>query len=127
MPKAFFVYGTLKVGGFYANNFDRLRKSSVKAKIKGTMFNVHNHYPAVVPSEVDEVQGELHYYDSEDEVTQAMDRIEGYSKGHGSKNLYVRKRVDVELEDGSTIQASTYFFNRDTEKLTKVADGVWNV
>lgn len=128
-PQSIFVYGTLKVGGRFARQFDDLRKSVVKGKIKGAMFSVHGSYPAVVPEGDNEIIGEVHTYDDAkmEEISARMDGIEGYRGQDNPNNLYNKSTVEVELEDGKKIEATTYFFNHGIEGLEKVADGVWPV
>jgi gamma-glutamylcyclotransferase (GGCT)/AIG2-like uncharacterized protein YtfP len=117
----FFVYGTLKVGGYYAGSFDKVRKSVHKAVAENkSLFSVHGNFPAMVPGE-GQVHGEVHEYDDVASVILAMDRIEG----EGS--LYARRRGLVTLEDGREVEANYYEFLHPTDKLEKIENGVWEI
>lgn len=123
-----FVYGTLKVGGFFAQNFDQVRRSSQKASIKGTMFSVHDSYPAVVLEGDMDIQGEVHEYDDINAVLQQLDHIEGcVGEGAYCHNLYNRFIVNVQTTDGNTVEAWMYTFNQSTDGLREVENGSWAI
>lgn len=95
-----FVYGTLKVGGRFAKEFNEFRTHSVKATLRGTMYSIFNKYPAVALDGSDNVvQGELHTYSNKSYVLNGLDRIEGYNNDPES-DLYNRVEVIVETEQG---------------------------
>lgn len=123
--KKFFVYGTLKVGGYFSHGLNPFRKSSIRATIKG--FNLYDlgAFPGILPGD-GEVFGELHEYDEYDKVLAIMDHIEGYNGTEDS--LYMREEVEVELEDGETETALVYVFNQeDPPEATKIKNGTWKV
>ena len=120
----FFVYGTLKVGGHFAKEFDNTRVKSMKAKVKGFDLFDLGYFPGIVPGE-GTVYGELHEYKNPEKVTKAMDRIEGYNEGTDS-GLYVRRKAWVEISKGKTVEANLYIFNNKLSSDSKKVDsGVW--
>ena len=121
----FFVYGTLKVGGHFADSFDEFRKSSAPATIKDhSLFNL-GWFPTVAPEEGSVVHGELHEYNHPDVVLRAFDRIEGYT-GNPKTDLYDRKVVKVTTEDGKVHEAFLYVFAQPLpSRAKKVESGVW--
>jgi gamma-glutamylcyclotransferase (GGCT)/AIG2-like uncharacterized protein YtfP len=121
----FFVYGTLKVGGHFAEHFDEYRVSSVKANLLGhDLFNL-GWFPGIVPGP-GKVIGELHEYRYPDIVTKAMDRIEGYT-GDPKNSLFVRKLVTVTInETGEKVTCHAYEFNsKPSSNAEKVESGIW--
>lgn len=130
----FFAYGTLKVDGQFAVNFDEVRTKTQPAILHNfDMFDI-NFYPGAVPSINDHsIKGELHEFESSciDIVLAKMDRIEGYMEHCPEASLFVRKEFKVELEDGSFEKAQVYIFNNRADKPMhkihdRVLNGVWN-
>lgn len=122
----FFVYGTLKVGGRFAERFDPLRVSSVKAEVEGyDLFDLGS-YPGIKPGS-GKVIGELHEYQEPERVTKAMDSIEGYHPDL-KDGMYLRRRVPVKTEDGEIVEANIYVYNfRTTDRAKKIESGVWKL
>lgn len=136
----FFVYGTLKIGGYYANDFDKFRISSEKATINNMNLYKISYYPGMLPG-IGIVTGELHKYKNPKIVTQLMDRIEGYKpKLKPEFSLFKRKRMIVITETGKEIEANLYIYNyKITGKEIKynyeyqikevklIENGIWNI
>ena len=121
-----FVYGTLKVGGAFAHNFDKYRQSNKPGKIKGTMFNIFGAYPGIKLTGDVEIEGEVHEYANALSVEAAFDRIEGY-KGPGQPdNLYEKRTILVETAEG-TEECIIYEYARDTKEFNQVKEGVWKI
>jgi len=127
MAKKFFVYGTLKVGGHFAERFDGLRKSCVAATLPNMdLFNL-GWFPTIKPGK-GEVVGEVHEYNNEDEVLSTFDMIEGYNPSRPTAGLYVRSEHDVVLDTGETIRAIAYTFRNEVPgDAKKIEDGVWRL
>ena len=127
MSKKFFVYGTLKEGGRFANQVvDRL-KSVVAAKIMGTMFSINGSYPGVILEGDTEIKGEIHEFVDEEQVEAILDRIEGHDKPGSPHNLYDKAEVMATLEDGSEQEVMLYTFARETDGFEKMDDGIWPI
>jgi gamma-glutamylcyclotransferase (GGCT)/AIG2-like uncharacterized protein YtfP len=122
----FFVYGTLKVGGKFAEYFDDYRLTSTKAVLKGhDLYNL-GWFPGIKEG-TGKVHGELHTYDNVGFVTKELDRIEGFNKLSESGSLFVRKRLPIETDDG-VVEANVYVFNRDLDKNCRlISDGIWEI
>lgn len=126
----FFVYGTLKVGGYFANIFDKFRVNSKRAVLKNHDLYDLGHFPGVMEGD-GEVIGEIHEYKSEniDWILEQFDRIEGYSKTQPEKSLYLRKKLMVETEDGDE-KAFVYIFNASNTKgleSKRLSSGFWSM
>jgi len=123
--ECFFVYGTLKIGGRFAYDFDKYRITSQTATLKGyDLFNL-GWFPGIIPGK-GEVIGEVHEYKHADHVKNHMDAIEGYSSRNKDNSLYVRKETVVLTEDGKEIKANIYVFNQNIpDDAKKFEGGVW--
>jgi len=126
-----FVYGTLKVGGYFAKRFDGVRLSSVKATVSGKLYGGKD-YPRLLLAPEEEaclVYGELHTYFKADEVIKAMDSIEGYREDQSKVyNLYNRKLIKVKLEDGTEEEAFIYEYAHKPEFDADVLEsGKWEI
>lgn len=127
MPmKFFFVYGTLKVGGVFAERFNTYRLSSEKATLHDMSLYNLGWFPGILPG-TGSVIGEVHEYKDPDIVLRHMDRIEGYS---GNKNdLFTRECRTVITEAGKEIEAVVYIYNSNINpKIMKIVEnGVWDL
>ena len=125
-----FVYGTLKVGGFFGKKLDSVRIKSKPATIRGTLYRIPglfpSHFPGLKTSGDGLVRGELHEFDPESQVIEVIDRIEQYHKESPKMSMYIRKRAKVETEEG-TEKAYVYEFNGPVENLKVVEDGFWKI
>lgn len=122
----FFVYGTLKEGGYFASAFDEIRVSSEKAILTGYNLFDLGAFPAIKAG-TGSVRGEVHRYKDQKKATELMDHIEGYNKNNEKDSLYLRRAVEVVTESGEIVSAYTYVLNRDVPKHVKtVESGSWN-
>lgn len=121
-----FVYGTLKKGGLFASRFDKFRLTNKPGKVKGTMFSVFGNYPGLVLNGETEIKGEVHEYSNAEDVEIALDRIEGFLYSGFTDNLYEKRNVVVETDDGSE-ECILYEYAQDVSKLTQIQDGEWKL
>ena len=120
----FFVYGTLKIGGYFAEQFNDFRINSEKAENEGSdLFNLGS-FPGIKPGK-GKVIGELHEYIDPEKVTRNMDSIEGYHP-EIRDGMYIRRRVVVKTNSGQLKEAHIYVFNlKVPERAKKLTSGVW--
>jgi gamma-glutamylcyclotransferase (GGCT)/AIG2-like uncharacterized protein YtfP len=122
--KLFFVYGTLKEGGYYSHGFKEFRKKVVNATVKGTLYDLGS-FPGMRLEGNNIVHGEVHEYADPEHVTARMDRIEGYA-GPGKNNFYERVKVMASLDgEEEPVEVETYVFARPIDEDKKVDDGNW--
>jgi gamma-glutamylaminecyclotransferase len=116
------VYGTLRQG--YSNHIvidDSEYIGTGKTKELYTLTAYCNGFPALdksVPTH--NVVMELYQLLNE-KTANRMDSLEGYGSG-----FYDRSIVDVELEDGSVVQAWTYDIEGCSESCPTVPNGDWS-
>jgi len=122
-----FVYGTLKVGGYYASNFDNVRIDVKRAMVPGKIYDGAGYPRLRLDDDEKLVYGELHTYEEGDDVLHLMDQIEGYQP-KGNNNLYNRKKVKVLLENGESEEAYVYEYASDLSGRAKVVEsGKWEI
>jgi len=121
MPKKFFVYGTLKIGGYFATHLDSLRKNVKKATLNNfDLFGVVQRkggppsFPAAVKG-TGKIEGEIHEFTDDSAATAIMDAIEGYDDKDPKNSLYVRTTAEAVLETGETETVFIYLFNRELQ------------
>lgn len=117
-----FVYGTLKVGGHFAAEFNSVRLDSKPGTIQGTLYSITDgFFPGVKLEGKGEVHGELHTYEKAEAVLARLDQIEG--EGY----LYDRTAVEVRLDDGEVEEAITYIYKHSTENDEIIENGVFEI
>jgi len=129
----FFVYGTLKVGGALAAQFDKYRENCVKAVLPNYAIYDLGWFPGILKETGEEVFGEIHTYEEDEfkHVLNMFDRIEGYSAHSPGNSLYLRKVVTVVNENNNKVSCNCYIFNnahkRSMSEFTKVAGKTWDI
>lgn len=126
-----FVYGSLRSDMF---NYERLLKGKVSKVYKGTitgeLFHLDNKgYPAVIPGK-NIILGELMELKDFDKSLHELDELENYTEDNNTNCEYLRKIVEVKLEDNTTESAYYYEYNpkaniNKEDKLIGVNHGDW--
>jgi gamma-glutamylcyclotransferase (GGCT)/AIG2-like uncharacterized protein YtfP len=96
----FFAYGTLMCDDVMLE-VSGCRLSRVPGTLRGYSRRsvIGEHYPAIVPDEKGLVEGVV-YWNVPNLAWDRLDRFEG--------EMYARQPVQIELNDGETLQAETY-------------------
>ena len=107
-----FVYGTLKRGGglnSYLNAGEFISDGKLDNNFTLFVPDYNGGFPMLTEEPSEQVcEGEL--FKIPKQLFNILDRVEGVP------SLYVRKTVDVNLDNGSTVKAHTYIFNRSIPK-----------
>ena len=119
-----FFYGTLMAG------FDRRRRAGIDSKltyigrgsIQAALFDL-GIYPAAVPASDSQVTGEVYELTEPVPALRALDELEGYRPGDPETSLYTRTRTPVALDDGTTADAWTYFYNAPLGRAERIESG----
>jgi|APCry1669188970_1035186.scaffolds.fasta_scaffold02208_4 gamma-glutamylcyclotransferase (GGCT)/AIG2-like uncharacterized protein YtfP len=122
----FFVYGSLKKGGYFSHKFDSLRIESICAEIDGfNLFDLGD-FPCILPGK-GKVIGELHTYIEPKLATMLMDTVERYNSTLNN-GMYIRKRVSVKTINNEVFEANVYVFNCELPHYAKIVkNGFWNI
>ena len=124
----FFVYGTLIPD---QPNYYLWKDSIVNTKsgiIKNHQLFDMGHYPMIVESDGNTVQGMLMYIKNEDyaKITEIIDNLEGYNPENHGSSAYNREICDIELESGELEKAWIYIGSEQYIcKKNAVMNGNW--
>ena len=124
----FFVYGTLipDQPNYYLWKDNIV--STKKGRIKNYQLFDMGHYPMIVESEENNVEGMIVYIKTEDysKITKIIDNLEGYNPEKHGISAYNREIRDIELEDGEIEKAWIYIGSEEyIKKENAVKDGNW--
>ena len=59
-----------------------------------------------------------------------LDRIEGYNKVNPNRSLYIRRKIEVETDEGKMEEVYVYVFNQEIPKNSsykRVTSGFWEI
>ena len=123
-----FVYGTLKIGGLFSDEFNKFRLDVKPAILNEYLMFDFGKFPGIVHSKgsISKVYGELHTYSEPKNVLELMDYIEGYYPDNKGASLFLRKPVKV-LSEAEKVKAYTYVFASfsATRSFKLIKDGIW--
>ena len=121
-----FVYGTLMRG--FDHPMARLLSRSAdfigEARCRGRLYMV-KHYPGLVESDepADIVFGEVYRLRARDELLREFDMYEACGADFPEPTQYVRKMLEISLNDGTADEAWTYIYNWPVTHLARIASG----
>jgi gamma-glutamylcyclotransferase (GGCT)/AIG2-like uncharacterized protein YtfP len=121
-----FVYGTLMRGFDHpmAKLLTRSADFLGAARCRGALYLI-KHYPGLVLSDdpADIVFGELYRLRARDALLREFDMYEACGEGFPEPTEYVRRMLEVTLEDGTKSEAWTYVYNWPVTRLPRIASG----
>jgi putative glutamine amidotransferase len=120
-----FVYGTLRPGhapAWVAPHVDRCTVVGT-GRTRGKLYDLGNYPGAIIdPACADCIRGLV--LQIPDEATlKTLDKYEGYKPHDVAGSLFVRTECDVTLDDGKTIRAAVYVYNRDVPPARLIPGG----
>ena len=121
-----FVYGTLMRG--FDHPMARLLAAHAdflgEATCRGRLVLV-KHYPGLLLSDApsDHVRGEVFHLRAPDELLAELDMYEACGEGFPEPTEYLRQLIEVNLADGSSMQAWTYVYNWPVADLPRIESG----
>ena len=124
MAELVFFYGTLMTPFNRTGRLRLDRHLSFKGRgtIRAALFDL-GIYPAAVPASDSQVTGEVYELTEPVPALRALDELEGYRPGDPETSLYTRTRTPVHLDDGTTADAWTYFYNAPLGRAQRIASG----
>ena len=93
-----------------------------RGSIAGALYDL-GIYPAAIPAAEGRVVGEVYDLADSEAVLRALDEIEGYRATEPETSLYTRVLVPVTLEDGTVVEAWTYFYNAPLGRASRIESG----
>ena len=119
-----FFYGTLMTPFNRTGRLRLHRHLSFKGRgtIRAALFDM-GIYPAAVPASDSHVTGEVFELTEPVPALRALDELEGYRPSDPETSLYTRTRTPVALDDGTTADAWTYFYNAPLGRAERIESG----
>ena len=125
MASFLFVYGSLRKAAGHPMHALLARHCAFHAKghMQGRLFEVDG-YPAAITSRHrgDRVHGEV-YRIIDEQVLAALDDYEECTERFPEPHEYVRQPVTAILQDGTSITAWVYLYNRNASSLERITSG----
>lgn len=126
MQHYLFVYGTLRQNANHPMHHILAQHSRFicKACYQARLYQL-DYYPGAVPSNnaADQVVGELYQLIQPDLLLPALDNYEECGPGFAQPQEYRREQQNIMLENGDSITAWVYVYNRSTDGLRLIKSG----
>ena len=126
MPDYLFVYGTLRRGANHPMHQLLMQNSRFigMAHFQGKLYQV-THYPAVVASANpdEQVLGEVYQLLQPEQTLPQLDKYEECGADFPAPQEYRREMQQVVLENGDSLIAWVYLYNRSTVGLEQLLSG----
>ena len=126
MSQFLFVYGTLRQNAKHPmhQQLAMYARFVAMARYQARLYQV-SYYPGAVPSSdvADQVIGELYQLMQPEVLLPLLDNYEECGPGFAEPQEYRRELQQVTLEDGASVSAWVYIYNRDTSGLKLITSG----
>ncbi|HSG51383.1 MAG TPA: gamma-glutamylcyclotransferase family protein [Rheinheimera sp.] len=126
MQSFLFVYGTLRRCANHPMHqlLEQTSRFIGMAHFQGKLYQV-THYPAVVASANpdEQVLGEVYQLLQPEQTLPQLDKYEECGADFPEPQEYRRELQPVRLENGDSLTAWVYLYNRDTRMLTPIPSG----
>ena len=124
MAELVFFYGTLMTPFNRTGRLRLDRHLSFKGRgtIRAALFDL-GIYPAAVPAADGQVTGEVYELTEPVPALRALDELEGYRPTDPETSLYTRTRTPVAMDDGTAVEAWTYFYNAPLGRAERIESG----
>lgn len=123
-PKYLFVYGTLRRGSTALGEWQQRSGAQFvgRGSISAELYDLGK-YPGALRSSSSKTRGEVYLLTRPEEILKRLDRYEGYDVRDPEESLFVRQTVTVKLQNGKTLMAWVYFFNKAPSKAKRISSG----
>lgn len=126
MTEYLFVYGTLRQGIGHPMHQQLAAHANfvAMARYQARLYQL-SYYPGAVPSAniVDQVVGELYQLVQPKLILPVLDEYEECGEGFAKPQEYRRELQQVTLENGGSVSAWVYIYNRNTSGLQQIQSG----
>jgi gamma-glutamylcyclotransferase (GGCT)/AIG2-like uncharacterized protein YtfP len=116
-----FVYGIL-MRGLSLHRYLSGAPFIGTGRMRGTLVSFGD-YPGLIDGD-GEVRGEIYRID-DPALLEVLDDVEDHEPTDPDNSLYLRVERDARLDEGSTVRAWVYLYNRDTSDAKIIASGDW--
>jgi pyruvate carboxylase len=72
------------------------------------------------------IQGEVYHLSDESRALRILDEYEEFEPSRPSRSLFIRKQINVEMDDGSSAEAWVYVYNRSVKRADLIRSGNFN-
>ena len=121
-----FVYGTLRSESGQPMN-EVLQGFGGRAgggRVRGALYDLGRYPGAVASRETGAfVRGEVYLLRDPGRDLEALDRYEGLDAKDPESSEFRRSRILVDLDEGKTVEAWIYLYNRSTAGLARIRSG----
>ena len=121
-----FVYGTLMGDANHPLGIMIRQEGRFlgRASFKGKLFSI-DYYPGAVLSSLGSnyVSGEVYALSNNKDILISLDEYEEYHQNDEKNSEFVRRKINVKLENGAKISAWTYLYNFPTNGLKEIPSG----
>ena len=126
MQQYLFVYGTLRHNVKHPMHqlLAQQARFVAMARYQAVLYQV-SYYPGAVPSNdiADQVLGEMYQILQPEKVLPLLDNYEECGPGFAQPQEYRRELQQVMLDNGASLSAWVYIYNRDTSGLKQILSG----
>lgn len=120
-----FVYGTLEKTAFFS---DLINKGEIRyignGKIQAKLYDL-GEYPGAVEDKENYVYGRVYEAKNIDKILPIFDGYEEFYPNKPENSLFIRKVIEVIMENDETLNAFVYIYNRSVERMKVISTGVW--
>lgn len=93
-------------------------------RIPGKLYRLGK-FPGAVASadSASHIRGEVYRLSDVDFAFRILDKYEEFDRSQPTKSLFVRKRIRVQMDDGTSTEAWVYVYNRSLKKASLIRSG----
>ncbi len=120
-----FVYGTLRRGFPLHYHLEQSAPRFLgKGTIQARLYDL-GEFPGALLSgnSADTVNGELYELTCAEEELRALDEVEEYDPERPEQSIFIRRTVEVQLEDGKRTEAWAYFLPGEPTRARPIPSG----
>lgn len=121
-----FSYGTLDRTRFFSDLFRAGEIRYVgKGKIRAKLYDL-GEYPGAVEDKESYVHGRVYEVKNIERVLPMFDEYEEFHPNKPETSLFIRKDIWVTMENGESLRAFVYLYNKAVERKKAIPTGIWD-
>lgn len=120
-----FVFGTLEKTEFFSDLISAGEIRYIgKGKIRAKLYDL-GEYPGAVEHKGSYVYGRVYEAQNIDKILPLLDEYEEFYPDKPEISLFIRKVMRVIMENGESLRAFVYVYNRSVERIKAIPTGIW--